>query len=244
MYFDQRGPLVLSASIHFAALVALIIFAFFEPFTKPKDFQFELVSPAVASPSAPSLPTIEYQSEPLDLPKPEDIVVEPLEPVSEPPVQEEKISFDDFVKEHGPVKPQNISRSKPKPTSPVDLSRQVESMTRSLQQLADMDLPQTKIDSLSSAQQDQLASYFGRLKQRIKNAMATHPLGARTLQVVVQFDLAPTGRISNALIFKSSGDPVFDQKALDAFRKVPFFEAPPGFTSSETLSFTIVQSER
>ena len=252
MYFDQRGPLVLSASLHFAVLVALALFAIIKPFDKREEFQFELVAAAMAAPAPANVPVIQYESEPLDLPKPEEFIetveLEPLEtppdPVPEPPVQQEKISFDDFVKEHGPVKPQNISRSKPKPQQRVDLSRQVESMTRSLQDLMNTNLPQTKIDSLSSAQQDALASYFAQLKQRIKNAMETHPLGARSLQVVVQFDLAPTGRISNAKISRGSGDPVFDQKALDAFKKVPFFGAPPGFTASETLSFTIVQAER
>ncbi len=72
MYFDQRGPLIFSASLHFAIIVVFIIKSMVQPEKEPEELIFELYSPPASAGAIESKP-VEYVPEDLDLPTPDEI---------------------------------------------------------------------------------------------------------------------------------------------------------------------------
>ncbi len=161
----------------------------------------------------------------------------PAEP--EPP---KVINFDDF-RSTNPIRKQRVPTKKPPPKRNNQLDKVVENLVSGLKDI-DVVLPESTIGSLTASDQSQLESYFGQLIQAISGSVEIHPLAGSPLKTKVQFDLAPTGRISGARVVASSGDAVFDQKVIDGFKRLARFKAPPGFTSTETLALTIKQSDR
>lgn len=257
MYFDQRGPFIFSASLHFAVVVFFLIKSMIDPEKPPEELVFILVPPPSSAAPQEERP-IEYDAEEFEMPEipdPEPVIKpEPDPPVERKPertipVEEEPkpkpkpapVSAKDFFREN-PVKPQRI----PKPQAPkrIDLSQQVDRLQQSLSELNDMDLPSTVLDSISAEDQDKLAIYFAALKQAILKAVKSHPLTGNPLQARVQFNLAATGRISGAVIVARSGDAEFDRKVIDGFGRLGSFRAPPGWTGTESLTMTIKQSDR
>ncbi len=253
MYFDQRGPLIFSASLHFAIIVVFIIKSMVQPEKKPEELVFELYSPPANAGVVESKPTT-YETVPLDLPTEEEIPdpeprelppepeVIPEEVIPDEPEPQPTINFDDF-RSTNPIRKQRVPTQKPPPKRNNQLDRVVENLVSGLKDI-DVVLPEATIGSLTASDQSQLESYFGQLIQAISGSVEIHPLAGSPLKTKVQFDLAPTGRISGARVVTSSGDAVFDQKVIDGFKRLARFKAPPGFTSTETLALTIKQSDR
>lgn len=256
MYFDQRGPLIFSASIHFAVIVFFVIKSMIQPEKEPEEMIFELVSPPSGAPAVETR-SIEYIPEEMDLPTPEDIPdPEPLELPPEPepetvleetipdePEPPKIVNFADF-KSSNPIPKQRIPPRKPPVRRTNDLTREFERLKENLSQLHDVELPATMLSSVNAADQSKLESYFGQLIQAILNSVEIHPLGGSPLKTKVQFNLAPTGRISGAHVVSSSGDAAYDRKVVDGFIRLGRFRAPPGFSGTETLTLTIKQSDR
>ncbi len=258
MYFDQRGPLIFSASLHFAIVVVFLIKSMVQPEKEPEELIFELYSPP-ASAGAPESKPIEYVPEDLDLPTLEEIPdPEPIQPPPEPvvipqdpvpqevvpeePAPREVINFDDF-KNANPIPKQRVPAKRPPPKRNNQLDKVVDSLVTGLRDI-DVVLPAATISSLNASDQGQLESYFAQLIQAISSSVEIHPLAGAPLRTKVQFNLAPTGAISGARVVASSGDPAFDQKVIDGFKRLGRFKAPPGFTGTESLALTIKQSDR
>ncbi len=253
MYFDQRGPLIFSASLHLAIVVFFVIKSTVQPEKEPEELVFELFSPPATARATESKP-VEYVPEDLDLPTPDEIpdpelrelplesvvIFEEVIPVEPDPPK--VINFDDF-RSTNPIQKQRVPTQKPAPKRNNQLDKVVESLVTGLKEI-DVVLPESAIGSLTASNQIQLESYFGQLIQAISGSVEIHPLTGSPLRTKVQFDLAPTGRISGARLVASSGDAVFDQKVIDGFKRLARFKAPPGFTSTETLALTIKQSDR
>lgn len=93
---------------------------------------------------------------------------------------------------------------------------------------------------LSRAEQDQLATYFAMLKQRL---LAAHekPLGVSDqLSARVSFHIAASGAISQARIVKSSGNAEFDQSVLATFRAVGSIgKRPDNRSDSREVTFDL-----
>ena len=93
---------------------------------------------------------------------------------------------------------------------------------------------------LSRAEQDQLATYFAMLKQRL---LAAHekPLGVSDqLSARVSFYIAASGAISQAKIVKSSGNAEFDQSVLATFRAVGSIgKRPDNRSDSREVTFDL-----
>ncbi len=74
--------------------------------------------------------------------------------------------------------------------------------------------------ALSRAEQDQLATYFTFLKQKVKEAHVT-PIGVTNQPSArVSFHVSASGVISQVKIIRSSGNAEFDQSVITAFRAV------------------------
>ena len=260
MYFDLKGPLIFSASLHFALIVFFIIRSMLQPEKEPEELIFELYSPPAAAPAEVS-PQIEYTPPEMDLPtlddipdpeipelppEPEPIPEEtiPVESDPEPEPAREVVNFEDFQKKN-PITRQRVPERKPQPRRNNDLSREVDRLRENLNQLPNqIALPQTAVESFSSIDQSRLNSYFGQLVQAVLNSIEIHPLGGNPLQTKVQFSLGPTGIISGVRVLASSGDSVYDQKVVEGFNRLARFKAPPGFTKTESLILTIKQRDR
>ncbi len=251
MYFDLKGPLVISASLHFALLVFFMIKSMVQPDKKPEELIFELYSPPPSGAVQPSEPLPTYEPETIELPEipdlPEEDVLEPepedpIEPEPEPEPKIETVNFQDFVRDN-PIEKKPIP--KPKPPKRIDISKPFEQLEKNLTEIADITLPRTVLSSTtSSADQDKLKSYFASLVQAITSSVELHPSRGAPLQTKVLFDLAPNGRISNVRIVKGSGDSEFDRKVVDGFKRLGGFSPPPGWTGTETIPMTIIQSDR
>jgi len=253
MYFDQRGPLIFSASLHFAIIVVFLINSMVQPEKEPEELIFELYSPPASAGAVESNP-VEYVPEDMDLPTEDEIPdpvlrelppepeVIPEEVIPDEPDPPKVINFDDF-KNSNPIPKQRIPTQKPPPKRTNQLDKVVENLVSGLRDI-DVVLPEATIGSLTASDQSKLESYFGQLIQAISGSVEIHPLAGSPLKTKVQFDLAPTGRISGARVVSSSGDGEFDRKVIEGFQRLARFKPPPGFTSTETLTLTIKQSDR
>ena len=258
MYFDLKGPLIFSASLHFALIVFFIILSMLQPEKEPEELIFELYSPVVAAP-AEVRPQIEYTPPEMNLPSLDEIpdpeIPElPPEPKPRPeetiPVESdpepvrEVVNFEEFQKTN-PIARQRVPERKPQTRRNNDLSREVDRLKENLNQLPNqITLPQTAIDSFSATDQNRLNSYFSQLVQAVLNSIEIHPLEANPLQTKVQFSLGPTGIISGVHVLASSGDSIYDQKVVEGFNRLARFKPPPGFNKTESLILTIKQRDR
>ena len=123
IFYDQRGPLVLSASLHLVLLVFFAIWLLASPEKKPEELVFELVSaPPPGAAERPTLEQLRYQSEQVDLPTEEEIVLpeRPMipapkpEPVVEKPAPREEPVVVETPKPR-PVEQKVVERPEPKP---------------------------------------------------------------------------------------------------------------------------------
>jgi TonB family protein len=254
MYFDQKGPLIFSASIHFAVVIFFVIKSMVNPEKPPEELIFILSAPPpLSSATEQEDSTISYDEEEFVMPDIPDLPpVIPEEPEPEPPVErepelviplEEKpkpkaTSYAEYIKENK-IPDQKI----PKPRAPkrIDLSDLVDRLKNNLPQPSDISMPSTDWNELSNVNQDQLSRYFAALKQAILQAIESHPMTAKSLKTKVQFYLAPNGAISGAVIVSGSGDAAFDQKVIAGFRRLKRHGRPPGLTGTEYLTMTINQ---
>ncbi len=254
MYFDEKGPLIFSASVHFAVIVFFMLKAMFQPEEKPEEMVFELYSPPSVSAPTPST-QVTYTPTEMDLPtldeidiperpqipdEPEPAPVEP--PPEEPPPERESLSYADFVKAN-PIEKQRVPKPRPQTRRTTDLSANVEKLQQSLSNM-DIALPAATFDAMSASDQSALENYFAQLRQAILSNVEIHPLMGAPLRTTVQFDLAPTGAISNVRMTTSSGDAEYDRKVVDGLKRLRQFGSPPGLTRTESLTFAVVQRDR
>jgi len=254
MYFDQKGPLIFSASIHFAVVVFFLINSMIDPEKPPEEMVFELVASATAPPREAPLQdeSIEYvPDDPFEMPiipdeEPPVIPVDPPVQVArveaapvEPPPKPKTMSADEFFQKN-PIKRQNIPP--PKPPKRNDLSKEFDRLQKNLAQLNDIILPSTVFEGISPTDQDEIAVFLASLKQAIYHAVESHPVGGEPLKVRVSFYIVPNGRVSGAVVVGPSGDVEFDRKVLDGFRRLKSLRAPSGWTETKPLTWTIIQS--
>lgn len=79
------------------------------------------------------------------------------------------------------------------------------------------------------AQQQQLAdievaqSYAAMIRQRVEQKWSRPPSARQGMEVLLEIQLVPTGYVAGVRVLKSSGNPAFDQSALQAVNKVENF---------------------
>lgn len=271
IFYEQRGPLVLSAILHLVLLVVFAISLLISPPKKPEELVFEIVSPPgpQADVPRPTLQQLEYESENVEMPTEDEIVLpeRPMIPVPAPePVVEEAppeesivvkpppkkavpeakpepkpqpMSLEEFQKKFGPIKPSNV----PKPTKPEDRRVKVElsDLAKNLNEFQIDSLPSAQISASSVSSQQTLESYLAGFRATVRRNLEDHPFSGRELVAKVQCDISANGYVSNARVVVSSGDPVFDKKALDAFKRIRVFQAPPDNRGFTGLRFDLVQ---
>ena len=91
--------------------------------------------------------------------------------------------------------------------------------------------------ALSRQESSQMDAYFSLLLQLLQKAHVPPPGAGDRLVAGVSCHIAVDGTISDVRIARSSGNPEFDQSALDAFRKVVLPIRPDGRSDTVTMNF-------
>ena len=246
---DTRKAFTVALALHGLVLVALVLSAVWSRlFAEPlPDHVFQLTEPVVDAPLQPALaaqPAAAPPVKPLDSPKlpdlkPADIKLPPPpKPQESPPPPKptpqpkpdapkpQTIDYSRFLKENS--LPKQAAAPPAKPAAPVPAVKiDASAITRDLQQNLSRE-DNARISQMSSAQQSDLYDYFQQIKALLDGNFARPDGVHQSLKATVEFRVERDGRISSTRIARSSGDSVLDQAALDAFRRVGRFPAPPG----------------
>ncbi len=229
-----------SIGLHTVVLILMLGWWLLEkilPEREPEPFVFEMVSPpgppapdpriepeTAAPVIVPQRPRPEPRPEPEPEPKPEP---EP-EPLPEPPKPEppqQRMSYEDFIREEGPVKPTRTVQSRPRQQVEVQIERDF------LDDLNNLMAPseQREFNQMSAAVQNAVQSYLGRVRGRVLSRWE-QPSGVSSgREVVLVFDLGRDGGLTAVRVFKTSGVASLDQSALNAIRAAaPFGPTPTG----------------
>ena len=87
-------------------------------------------------------------------------------------------------------------------------------------------LRQSQIKADRVAEMNEVDRFIALIRAKITRSWHK-PQGAKNGQtVVLRLNLFPTGELSNALVIKGSGDPVFDRSALSAAKSVSRYPVP------------------
>lgn len=186
-------------------------------------------------------PVREERVEPPPVPKPVEKKAEPkkvpkVEEKKAPPKEEKKLTYEEFVKQHGKPEPK-VATTPPRQTRVprVDTSK----ITSSTPTTGERGRTQSR------AEADAMTVYLAALRDRLKDAHdETKPAGlGDTVSAEVSFVLAANGEISNVRIARSSGFPEFDQSVLEAFRRITWPGARPD-RRTETMRLTFRMREQ
>ena len=79
-------------------------------------------------------------------------------------------------------------------------------------------------DQAAATQGQMVASYRDYVQDRITSNWNRPPSARRDMEVVLQVRLVPTGQVMGVSVTRSSGDPAFDQSAINAVQQVGRFE--------------------
>lgn len=179
---------------------------------------------------------------------PKQAAKEPAKPKTEPkkaveaPKQPAKMTYDQFVKQHG----------QPKTAKSSDRPRAIKAPRVDVAGIAGGvrggSTANTKGGGggrvLSRSEQTLLENYIAQLIQALRLAHEKPPGLSDDLAVEVTFDIAPNGAINNARITRSSGYREFDQSALAAFRRVRSIgPVPDGRGDTWTIKFRAQEAE-
>ena len=256
IFYENRGPLVFSASLHLVVLVAVAIYVMVSPSKLPEDLGFILVSPPGASGQAQaarqSIESPMYESgEEEYMPTSDDIVLPerpilPEEPeasaeireVEMTPAKPKKMTLAEFEALNGKIEEdrrvRNVKPSKPRNTA-LNFS--------ALKNIQIGSVSASEYASGSQGAQDALNSYLARFQQAIRNAIEKHTIFGAPLHVKVRCDISAGGIVSNVAIVESSGDSQFDQKALDAFKRLHYSDPPPDGRGFRMVVFPLYQNK-
>ena len=251
---EFRQSFVLSLLIHGGFVAVAVLFLFMDNwFKRPQPVVFELVQPAAAAPAQPEnqhaneepptpvQPLRVPQAQPIrplpDIPKlPEPTPPEPTpaptpkptpaptpkptpKPVEKPPEPVRTMSIDEFRRNRDvPDRVQTVTQQRPRPAPDIpDIQTNVRS--RLERQIAEIRLQGAAIGDVQST--DALQRYLAELRRRLQDNF--QPSGSN-LEAEVYFTVTGGGRLTNGRIYRSSGNPAFDQSVL----RVLQVTAPPG----------------
>lgn len=246
----SRKAFVMASVIHVAFALLVLLFTFWKPAEREVEpVSFEVFAPPSSSPAEqspapePEITPVSFNftpppppppppkptpppPEPPPPPKPKPEPPPPPKPAPPapkpepppPPKPEPRVSFEDFRKKDPQRQPQQ--RQAAPPPKPVNVPRiDTTAITRNLENMLPREQA-AQVSQQSSGDQAALNSYFERIRSAVRGAWAK-PQGLNdALRVTVRFDVTADGRLTNVSIASSSGNSIFDQSVLEAFRRV------------------------
>ncbi|MCH8473891.1 MAG: TonB C-terminal domain-containing protein [Opitutales bacterium] len=161
------------------------------------------------------------------------------EPQPEPepePERPQRMSIEDFQREHGEPRPQRQPR--PQRTERREIERQV--IRAPSPRIEEHTLERVEESSPrphTEAQRDELQRYFDRLHAAIyRQWLASSPNFPPGLETRIRFTVSAGGQISNVEIVRSSGNEAFDRSVRQAMLSLPTVGRVP---TNETLRPTL-----
>jgi len=250
-----NSPSAYFASLSLHGLGAMLIVAMTWWMAKQQEAGpviFELVAGEPTAPDELVAPARGTTSIKVDLPKvhqvqlPEQKEETPVEAVEKPKPAEAKpdkaakpepqrVSFDQFKKQHG--QPRETSTTPPKPvrTPKIDTQGIPGGVTGGSTTNTRGGGGGT---ALARQEQGQLETYIAQLMGALRRAHEKPPRLGDQLEAKVTFEVAANGGISGVRLSLSSGNEEFDQSALEAFRHVSGIGPTPtgkGYTWTVTF---------
>ncbi|MFZ5654247.1 MAG: cell envelope integrity protein TolA, partial [Pseudomonadota bacterium] len=90
----------------------------------------------------------------------------------------------------------------------------------------------------AAAQGEQMiATYESYIRDRISNNWNRPPSARRDMEVQLRIRLVPTGQVMGVSVVRSSGDPAFDQSAVNAVQQAGRFERLQELARKDPLLF-------
>ena len=89
----------------------------------------------------------------------------------------------------------------------------------------------------AAARGQMIASYGDYVKDRIISNWNRPPSARRDMEAVLQVRLVPTGQVMGVAVVRSSGDPAFDQSAVNAVQQVGRFDRLQELSRKDPLAF-------
>jgi protein TonB len=247
-----RKALIGSVLLHMLILLTAFLHVLLSSLkSEPKQHVFELVSEVSPTPVPPQPePTAPEPTPVLHLPK--------LQPM--PTIQAPVIPPPEPIAPTPPRPPRETPTPQAPPRQLIDISqhvpKQTQTTTRSTRQTVatptintpQVSAPQVNVprvvedtrrsQALTQQEQNLLAQYGARLRERINREWKQPEHLDGGLQAIAEIQVAASGRIISVRLTQSSGNRTFDQSVLAAIEKVGSFEPPPtgeGHTFSMTF---------
>ena len=96
---------------------------------------------------------------------------------------------------------------------------------------------QAAAEQAAAAQGQMIATYGDYVRDRIISNWNRPPSARRDMEAVLQVRLVPTGQVMGVSVIRSSGDPAFDQSAVNAVQQVGRFERLQELSRKDPLLF-------
>jgi protein TonB len=240
---NPRQGFVLSLLLHVAVAAGVLAFTFIKPPTKPPRTVFELVAaPPPSAESSPDDDSVQFSMPavrpppPRPLPKPPvqepPPVAQPVVPTPAPtpapqrrpdptPPPPPTISYEDYVRQHGPPRTQP---ARTQPPRPVTVPRINTTFTANIRETV---INLDRLGELTDAEQSALDRWISRLKEALRRSWDKPTALAESLATVVEFDVASNGRFSNVRVTRGSGNRQFDDSVVGAFNRLGSAGATP-----------------
>ncbi len=233
---------ILSVLLHLMVAAVALLIALYRPPEKEARTVFELVSaPQASAEVAPADASVEFTvpapppqrpppprpPDPTPAPPPPrpQIVPAPApapKPVpAKPPPPPPKVSYEDFVREHGSPR---TTAPRPSPPRSVVVPRLNTNFSANVRETV---INLDRFAELSEAEQSALDRYIARLKEALRRAWDKPTALADSLAATVEFDVAANGRLSGVRVTRGSSNPQFDQSVAGAFTRLGSAGATP-----------------
>jgi TonB family protein len=140
------------------------------------------------------------------------------------PKPKSELSYQDFIKQHGPPK---TPVKKPPPTGTTGRAKGPRVDTDFSGVLRESMVDGSRYGSLSGTEISLLGAYVAGLRAALEAAWPKPTGLSSTLATVVEFSVSADGRLSNVRITISSGNAVFDSSVTSAFQAVGRVDPTP-----------------
>lgn len=252
----------LSVLLHGTVVIAIVVLAFIvQQHTPPPVQVFELVAgpptdltataaPALGSPEGTvdvKIPEPPARVEPVKVEeapppveasrptaRPEARTTVPARPAAKP---ETKLSYDEFVKEHGrPATSKSSSAGTPRATAVPKIN--AKGIAEGVLGGSSSSKGGGGGRALTAAQRTELEGYIARLVTALRQNHEKPPGLSDLLSADVEFLIAADGTISRIHIVRSSGNAAFDESCIEAFRRMGSIgPKPDGKNDTWVLTF-------
>ncbi|MCC5788650.1 MAG: TonB C-terminal domain-containing protein [Opitutales bacterium] len=260
---QDKQALAAAVAVHALFLIGFALLYLVQSEEPEEPFVFEVVQLPSPPEETPPDETVEQAEPPPERPRPtlevpdfsisEEIPI-PVsqerdrrsvrpdpEPHPEPepePERPQRMSIEDFQREHGEPRPQRQQR--PQRTERPEVERQV--IRAPSPRIEEHTLERVEESSPrphTESQRDELQRYFDRLHAAIyRQWLASSPNFPSGLETRIRFTVSESGRISDVEIVRSSGNEAFDRSVRQAMLALrPIGRVPTNETLRPTLPF-------